>query len=241
MKRCDDEHGAPQVLDDDADGMRPRPLDAHGLVRPLLRGWFHAAAGLLAIPAGVVLVMRSSGVSGRVAAAVYAATLVMLFATSSLYHRWGSAGRARIWLRRLDHSSIFLLIAGSYTPVCVLVLSGWRGAVLLATVWAAALTGVVLKLARFDSSHRIGFALYLIIGWAAILAMPSLVGALSARSLLLLVVGGAVYTVGAIILATRFPNPFPRVFGYHEVWHVLVVVAAALHYVAITDVLTAAH
>lgn len=241
MMVCDDEHGEASAKGADADVVRSRPLDAHGAVKPLLRGWFHAVAALAAVPAGVVLIARSSGMTARIAAGVYAATLVMLFAASSLYHRFGGVGRARIWLRRLDHSSIFLLIAGSYTPLCVLVLSGWHGAFLLATVWAAALIGVVLKLARFDSCHRIGFALYLTMGWAAVIAMPSFVGALAARSLAMLVGGGILYTVGAVILATRFPNPFPNVFGYHEVWHVLVVVAAALHYVVISDVLTTPH
>lgn len=218
--------------------MNGRHIDVHGLVKPLLRGRIHAAAVVAAIPAGVALIANASGIEARVAAAVYAASLVALFAASSTYHRFRGSGRWLSVLRRLDHSSIYLLIAGSYTPVCLLVLSPAYGIPLLTTIWAAAIAGVVMKLVRFEGSHRIGFALYITMGWAAVIAMPGLVGGVSSGTLALLGIGGVIYTLGAIVLATRVPNPFPRVFGYHEVWHVMVVVAAALHYVALHDVLT---
>jgi hemolysin III len=211
-------------------------VDAHGLIKPILRGRIHLAALVIAVPAVVALVVAAAGVEAKLAVATYGATLVLLFAASSAYHRLGRPGRTQAWLRRLDHSSIFLLIAGSYTPICLVALSRWWSGALLGAVWAAAVVGVVLKLFRFERSHRLGFALYLTMGWAVVAALPGLVTALDPSTLALLVAGGVLYTLGAIVLATRFPNPAPRVFGYHEVWHVMVVAAAALHYVAIRGV-----
>ena len=215
-------------------GMPTVSVDLEGLVKkPWLRGRIHLAALVAAIPAAPALVVASGGREAKVAAAAYGTTLVLLFAASSAYHRLGRSGRAMVVLRRLDHSSIFLLIAGSYTPVCLVALSGWWSVVLLVAVWTAAVVGVVLKLVRFEKSHRLGFALYLTMGWAVLAALPALLQSVDRWTLVLLVVGGVLYTVGAVVLATRFPNPFPRVFGYHEVWHLMVVVAASLHYLAI--------
>ena len=211
-------------------------VDVHGQQKPLLRGRIHAAGFFVALPAGVALVTSASGASARVGAAVYALSLVALLGASSAYHRFGRGGRRQRILRRLDHSSIYVLIAGSYTPLCLLALPGWWGRSLLFAVWAAAILGVTLKLTRFDSSHRIGFVLYLAMGWAVLVAAPTLASALEPSTLGLLVAGGVVYSVGAAVLGTRVPNPFPRVFGYHEVWHLMVVVAAVLHYVAIYGV-----
>jgi hemolysin III len=219
--------------------MEPVPgleIDVHGAVKPILRGRIHAVAFFVAIPAAIALVVASGGVEAKVAASTYGFTLVLLFAASSAYHRFGR-GRTLEWLRRLDHSSIFLLIAGSYTPVCLIALSGWWASVLLVAVWTAAIVGVLLKLFRFEHSHKLGFALYLTMGWALIAALPGLVTNLDTSTLALLFAGGLLYTIGAIVLATRFPNPFPRIFGYHEVWHVMVVAAASLHYLAIRGVI----
>lgn len=215
-------------------------VEVPALAKPFLRGRIHAAAVIAAVPAGIALIVRASGAEARVAAAIYAVSLVALFAASSSYHRFRGSERVRTILRRLDHSSIYVLIAGSYTPLCLLVLPKPYGVPLLATVWAACIVGVVMKLVRFERSHRIGFALYLTMGWALVIATPGLVHGVSGGTLALLGIGGLLYTVGAIVLATRFPNPFPRVFGYHEVWHVMVVVAAGLHYVALQHVLAAA-
>ena len=220
--------------------VQTRDLDVHGLAKPMLRGRIHAAALVASLPAAIVLVVAAPGAGRRLAAAVYGVTLVALFAASSAYHWFSGAERFRLWLRRLDHSSIYLLIAGSYTPVCVLSLSGWLRPTMLVTVWAAALIGITLKLARFDSSHGIGAVLYITMGWAAVITMPSMLAIVPFSTVALLVIGGVLYTVGAIVLATRFPNPFPRVFGYHEVWHVMVVVAAAVQYAAIHGLVTQA-
>ena len=211
-------------------------VDRLNLVKPFLRGRIHLAALVVAVPAAIALVAASQGVEAKVAASAYGTTLVMLFAASSAYHRLQRADSAREWLRRLDHSSIFLLIAGSYTPVCLVALSGWWSGSLLIALWAAAIVGVVLKLARFERSHKIGFALYLIMGWAVLAAFPQMLTSIAPSALVLLFAGGVLYTVGAVVLATKFPNPFPRIFGYHEVWHVMVVAAAGLHYFAIRGV-----
>lgn len=214
-------------------GMPSVSVDIEGFVKPWLRGRIHLAALVAAIPAAIALVVASGGSVAKVAAAAYGTTLVLLFAASSAYHRLGRSGTAFAVLRRLDHSSIFLLIAGSYTPVCLVALSGWWASALLVAVWTAAVVGVLLKLFRFEHSHKLGFALYLTMGWALVAALPGLVTNLGTSTLVLLVAGGVLYTVGAIVLATRFPNPFPRYFGYHEVWHVMVVAAAVCHFVAI--------
>jgi len=219
---------------------RDRSLtDVHGLQRPVLRGRIHAYGLIVAVPAGLALVASAQGATARAATAVYALSLVALLAVSSAYHRLASSDRSRRWLRRLDHSTIYLLIAGSYTPICVLVLDGWWGWSLLVGVWAAAALGIVLKLVRFDTSHKLGAALYIVMGWAVLVATPVIVTVITPATLALLAAGGVIYTVGAIVLLTRFPNPFPRVFGYHEVWHTMVVVAAMLHYVAIRGIVVA--
>lgn len=219
--------------------MRTPQIDVHGLAKPFLRGRIHAAGLVAAVPAAIVLVLAAPGSGRRLAAAVYGATLITLFAVSTAYHRFRGADRVRAWLRRLDHSSIYLLIAGSYTPVCVLSLSGWLRPAMLVTVWAAALIGVTLKLARFDSSHKIGAVLYIAMGWIAVVSFPSMLSVAGVSTVVLLAIGGVLYTVGAVVLATRFPNPFPRVFGYHEVWHMMVVIAAAVQYAAIHRLVTA--
>jgi hemolysin III len=214
-------------------------VDVHGRVRPLLRGWSHLVAAVVALPAGVALVAHASGAEARAAAAVYALSLLALFTASSSYHLGLGGVRRTPALRRLDHSSIYLLIAGSYTPVCLVVLATSPGLPLLVALWVAAIAGVTMKLTRFDGSHRVGFALYLTMGWAAIIALPGLIDGVSSSSLWLLGLGGVVYTTGAIVLAARAPNLVPGVFGYHELWHVMVIVAAAMHYVVFWDVLAA--
>jgi len=215
-------------------------IDVHGLVKPMLRGRIHLAGLVAAVPAGIFLVADAGSATARTGAAIYAATLVALFAASSAYHRLGRTARSMTWLRRLDHSSIYLLIAGSYTPLCLLALRGWWGGLLLAAVWITAAVGVVLKLGWFDRSSRVGGVLYIVMGWAAVAATPKFVSTLSPTTLALLAAGGVLYTLGAVVLATRTPNPFPRVFGYHEVWHAMVLVAVVLHFAAIHGVVSTA-
>jgi hemolysin III len=220
--------------------MAPPMVDVHGLVKPLLRGRLHLGALVVAVPAVVVLIVMARGAAATTSAAVYGTTLVALFAISGAYHRFDPASRWCLVLRRLDHSMIYLLIAGSYTPFAAVAIGGKLGLALIATVWSLALFGVALKLRWFDRSHAVGSGLYIGIGWLAIFAAPAMIHRVSALSFALLLLGGLAYTGGAIILGTRRPDPFPRVFGYHEVWHSLTIAAAAFHYIAIASVVRAA-
>lgn len=203
--------------------------DVHGRHKPMLRGRLHAVAFVVAIPAGAHLVATAGTGLARVAAVVYATSLVALFGASAAYHRLGRAEPWQHRLRRLDHASIYVLIAGSYTPLCLLILPGtWRWGV-LGTIWASAALGVAMKLRRFHFA-RLGSVLYLVMGWAALVTLPLLVSRLSAEVLVLLAAGGVVYSLGALVLARKRPDPWPLVFGYHEIWHTMVVVAGACHY-----------
>jgi hemolysin III len=218
----------------------PSPDQARLLDQPRLRGRLHQLAFVAAIPAGVVVILSAHPARARVAATIYAVALMGLYGISSSYHRLARSPRARYWMKRLDHSMIYVFIAASYTPVGLLVLHGpWRIAI-LATVWVGALIGVLLKMLRLDRTSKLGFAMYLALGWAAVAGLPQMISGLSALDLGLLFAGGVLYTIGAVILACRRPDPLPKVFGYHEVWHTMVVAAAGCHYVIIRSVLAAA-
>jgi hemolysin III len=208
-------------------------VDVHGLVKPLLRGRLHVAAAIIAVPAALVLVAVAGSSLATVTAGVYGASLVTLFGVSGSYHRLGHTGRLQVWLRRADHASIYFLIAGSYTPVALVAIGGWEGWAMVAAVWAAAVAGGLMKLVWFDRTRVAGWVLYLGMGWIVVLATPVLVSHIRGGQLALLAGGGLAYTFGAVVLGRRWPDPLPRVFGYHEVWHAMVIVAAALHYAAI--------
>jgi hemolysin III len=197
-----------------------------------LRGRLHEAAFIVAIPAGLVLLFIAPGPIGKIACAVYWVALLSQFGVSATYHlgKWGE--RPHSWLRRLDHSAIFLLIAGTYTPFCLLALDGTASRVLLAVVWLGAIVGIVTKLWRADLNVLSGF-LYLGLGWAAIWLLPTLVHVLTPLELGLVIAGGALYTLGALVLATKWPNPFPRTFGFHGIWHAATVAAAGCLFTAI--------
>ncbi|MGH9085584.1 MAG: PAQR family membrane homeostasis protein TrhA [Acidimicrobiales bacterium] len=204
--------------------------------RPLLRGWMHLVCFFVAIPAGALVVIAATSGAARVGATVYAAGLVALFGVSGWYHRgrWSAAARRR--MQRLDHATIFMMIAGSYTPICLLVLEGWLAPVMLVVAWLGAAAGAVLSFVGAGHRTRVARgALYIVLGWASVIAAPQLVRHLSPAELALLALGGLLFTVGAIFLATNWPDPFPRVFGYHEVWHALVVAAVACHFAMITS------
>jgi hemolysin III len=215
-------------------------LDVHGLVKPLLRGRLHLGALVVALPAVVVLIASATTTRATAVATVYGSSLVAVFLVSSAYHRLGRSARTQQVLRRADHATIFLLIAGSYTPIAVLAIGGRAGRVLVVVAWSLAALGVALKLAWFHRARVAGAALYIGLGWMVVGAMPWLVRAVTGMELGLLVAGGLLYTVGAVVLARRRPNPVPRIFGYHEVWHTLVIVAAACHYVSIFSVVRGA-
>jgi hemolysin III len=195
-------------------------------VKPRLRGLLHEIAFFTSIPAGLALVAFAQTTSAKVAAVVYALGVSGLYGTSAAYHRGNWSERGRRWMRRLDHSMIFVLIAATYTPICVLGMQGRWGLVSLITVWSAATLGVTLGLAGIAEKHGIGFTLYLIMGWFAAVSFPALAHRLG-PSVVLIVIGGLAYTVGAIILGARWPDPRPDTFGYHEVWHTFTLVAGA--------------
>ncbi len=200
------------------------------LPKPTWRGRIHLVAFFLSIPAGLALVLLSEGVSAHVGAAIFAVSLAGLFGVSAFYHtgNWAPDVKAR-W-RRMDHAMIFVLIAGSYTPITLLALQPAWGISLLAIVWTVAVIGVTLALARFGALHRIGGYLYIGMGWIVVIALPAIVTSLSPSELGLLFAGGLLYTLGAIGLRLNRPNPRPLVFGYHEVWHAMTVAAAACHF-----------
>jgi len=200
------------------------------LPKPTWRGRIHLVAFFLSIPAGLLLVLLSEGVSAHVGAAIFAVSLAGLFGVSAFYHtgNWAPDVKAR-W-RRMDHAMIFVLIAGSYTPITLLALQPAWGISMLAIVWTVAVVGVTLALARFGALHRVGGYLYIGMGWIVVIALPAVVTSLSSSELALLFAGGVLYTVGAIGLRLNRPNPRPLVFGYHEVWHAMTVAAAACHF-----------
>jgi hemolysin III len=202
-------------------------------LKPLLRGRLHEAAFFASIPAGIALIVAARGVAAQVAAAIYAVSLTALYGASASYHRLRVQASTRAKLRRLDHSMIYVLIAGSYTPFVLLTFGVVWSAVLLSVVWGGAVAGIVVKVVRFEQWSKFGFALYLVLGWVIVLAGPTILRVLSINQLALLAAGGVIYTVGAIGVGTRWPNPAPRVFGYHEVWHSMVVLASVCHYAAI--------
>lgn len=204
------------------------------LAKPLWRGRIHQVAFFVSIPAGVALVLVADGWVARVAASVYAISLVAVFGASAAYHRGRWTAPALRRMKRLDHSMIFVLIAGSYTPIALLALDGPWTIVILSIVWTGAATGIVLKLVRIDGFNVLTGALYMILGWLALIAFPPMIQGMPPAALALAIVGGVLYTAGAIVFATRHPDPAPTVFGYHEVWHAFMVAAAACHFAMIT-------
>ena len=206
--------------------------------RPTWRGLLHSWAFVASIPAGVLLIITANGAAGRATAAVYTATLLAVFGTSAAYHRLARSYRARRIMQRLDHSMIYLLIAGTYVPICLVALPPRWGVPLLATVGGLGVVGMVIKLAGLRALQWLGYALYPAMGWAAVAAGPALATHLTPVQLALVVAGGVAYTIGFPILLVRRPDPWPHTFGYHEVWHGLTVVAAFLHFGAVASVVS---
>jgi hemolysin III len=207
--------------------------------KPLLRGFLHQFAFFAAIPAAILLLVTARPTAGRIAAGIYGLSLIALFGTSAAYHRLKWTERARARMRRLDHSMIYVLIAGTYMPFGILVLRAPWSIVVLGLVGGGAIAGILIQIFAFDRLRVLSSALYIVLGWAVLLAAPQIVRGLRVSALVALVVGGLLYTGGAIVLATKRPNPSPRVFGYHEVFHLSTVVAAVCHYTAVLLVVLA--
>lgn len=206
-----------------------RTVAASEDLKPLLRGVFHQWAFFAALVAVGILVGFAGSATARAAAIVYGLALAAMFGASALYHRVTWSERARRWMRRLDHSAIFLLIAGTYTPFCLLVLSEPLGLIVLAVVWGGAFLAGVINFAWIDAPKWATAVVGIALGWISVVALPQMPG----LEAILLAIGGVFYTAGALAYALRRPNPFPRVFGYHEVFHVLVVMAAATQFAAV--------
>ncbi len=222
------------------EGMRSaaaRP-DSVAPAKPLLRGVSHEIAAFAALAAWIALAALAPTFRGRAAANVYGASLFTLFLVSAVYHRRNWPPRARAWMRRLDHSAIFLLVAGTYTPVSLL-LPARSGLPLLGVVWAGAALGIVQSILWVHAPKPLVAAIYVALGWAVLPVLPALRAVLGTPALALLAAGGAAYTVGAVIYAARRPDPFPSVFGYHEVFHALVIAAAGCHLAVVARALPA--
>ncbi len=207
-------------------------------LKPRWRGRIHLVAFLVSIPAGLALVLLSRGVSAHVGASIFAVSLVGLFGVSAIYHTGNWAPHVRARLQRMDHAMIFVLIAGSYTPITLLALQPAWGISLLTVVWTVAVVGVTLALLHFAALHRLGGYLYIGMGWIVVIALPAVVTSLDSTELALLFAGGVLYTLGAIGLRLQRPNPRPLVFGYHEVWHAFTLAAGACHFALIFLVLS---
>jgi hemolysin III len=202
-------------------------------MKPRLRGVSHQYAFFAAMAAGAALVVLARGAEARVAVAVYALSLCAMFGASALYHRIDWPPRPSIWLRRLDHSMIYVLVAGTYTPFALLVLEPALGWTLLGVVWAGAVAGVMVSLVWIDAPRSLSAVLYVVLGWVGVMALPQLWDRAGAMAVALLATGGVLYTLGALVYTRRRPDPAPRVFGYHEVFHALVIAAAAAQFVAV--------
>jgi hemolysin III len=204
-------------------------------VKPRLRGVFHQWAFFAAVVAGVVLAALADGLRERLATWVYAAALAAMFGASAVYHRvdWRTPAR-RAWARRLDHSTLFLFIAGTYTPFALLAFGGVLAPVVLIAVWLGAVLGVAINLCWIDAPKWIGAIAYLAVGWVGVVAAPRLFSDLGVAAAVLVLVGGLLYTLGAVIYTMQRPDPFPLTFGYHELFHVLVIAAAVVQFVAVS-------
>ena len=205
--------------------------DAHAERRPTWRGWIHAGTFPVAIAAGIVLIVLADGVAAKWSAAVFMTTSLLLFGNSALYHRFDWGPRTKIVLKRIDHANILLLIAGTYTPIATLALSPPQGTLLLILVWSGALLGILFRVFWIGAPRWLYVALYLLLGWAAVMYLGDLLRA-SVAMMVLVIVGGLLYTGGAIVYALKRPNPWPGHFGFHEIFHVCTVLAFLCHWAA---------
>jgi hemolysin III len=212
---------------------RRKPVD---LGKPRMRGWLHTYAFFVAIVAGIVLSSLAAtrgGVAPVVSCAIYSLTICALFGTSALYHRRVWSERGYQIMRRLDHSMIFIFIAGTYTPFSVLLLSQTKATVILSIVWGGAILGVAMKMITPNAPRWVSAPLYVLLGWVAVAVLPDFLHNGGMAAFVLVIVGGLGYTVGAVLYALRKPNPWPKTFGHHEFFHACTLVAAISHQIAI--------
>ncbi|RYU14243.1 hemolysin III family protein [Nocardioides iriomotensis] len=208
--------------------------EAFDEVKPRLRGWLHLVTAPLALAAGIVLVALSPNATTRVGSAVFAGTAMVLFTVSAIYHRGRWSPRIWAFLRRFDHANIFLLIAGTYTPFSLLLLEGRNQVILLTTVWTGAVLGVLFRVFWTGAPRWLYTPIYLALGWAAVFFFRDFVHGTGAAVLTLMIVGGGLYTLGGLVYGFKKPDPFPRWFGFHEVFHTLTIAAFVTHYVGVS-------
>jgi hemolysin III len=226
--------GAREAAAERAEHAREVAAEAIAAVKPRLRGVSHEWAFFVSLLLGAALILAADTGRARLAVAIYAVSLSALFGTSALYHRveWKRPD-VRRWMRRLDHSMIFFLIAGTYTPFALLVLDGPLADAVLAVVWAGAIAGAVVETIWIDHPKWVAALIYISLGWIAVIPFPELWQEMGAAGTLLVAAGGLLYSAGAVVYATQRPNPNPAVFGYHEVFHLLVIAAAAAQFAAV--------
>ncbi|TFC80498.1 hemolysin III family protein [Cryobacterium sp. TmT2-59] len=216
-------------LEDDT----PQPVD----VRPTWRGWIHAGTFPVTIVAGIILLLAADGAAARWSSLVFVLSSMLLFGNSALYHRFDWQPRTKVILKRIDHANIFLLIAGSYTPIAVLALPPEKSTLLLSLVWGGAILGIAFRVFWIHAPRWLYVPLYLALGWGALMFIVDFFQA-NAAMMTLIMIGGLCYSVGAVVYGLKKPNPVPGVFGFHEIFHTLTVVAFLCHWVAILIIAT---
>jgi hemolysin III len=230
--------GASNTVGDVAEHIVDGVMDtAQALVKPRARGWIHLVSAVVAVLAGASLIAVSwplEGFKAGLATFIYTGSVVGMFTVSAIYHRvtWKTP-KARIWMKRLDHSMIFVLIAGTYTPFALLAMPHDQGVVVLYIVWGGAVAGVLLKMCWPTAPRWVGVPLYLVLGWVAAFYIAAILHHAGVAAMVLLAVGGVLYSVGGILYALRWPDPWPSTFGYHEFFHACTALAAICHYIAI--------
>jgi hemolysin III len=225
---------AREAMGERATAAKEATADALALVKPKLRGVSHQWAFFVSLVLGATLIVLAKTPKATFAVAVYAISLSALLGTSALYHRvdWKRSS-VRLWMRRLDHSMIFFLIAGTYTPFALLVLHGALASAILLVVWVGAIAGAIVEMVWIHHPKWVAALIYMSLGWVAAVAFPELWSAIGVAGTLLVAAGGLLYTAGAVVYATQRPNPNPAIFGYHEVFHLFVIAAAVAHFSAV--------
>lgn len=203
-------------------------------IKPLLRGHFHQAAFFTALGACVMLLLKTQSTLSMVACSVYSVTLVGLLGVSALYHRKNWTEKPRLLMRRIDHSAIYVFMGGSATPLCLLALEYDNGIKLLALMWGLAITGLTRSIFWPKAPKWVAAGFYMLAGWMALPYLPDFIESLGTSKAYTILFGGVLYTIGGMIYALKKPNPFPKYFGYHEIFHILVIVGAAIHFGVIT-------
>jgi hemolysin III len=225
---------ARDAIGERATAAKDAAADAIAAVKPRLRGVSHEWAFFISLFLGAALIIAAKTPKATLAVAIYAVSLSALLGTSALYHRvnWARPN-ARRWMRRLDHSMIFFLIAGTYTPFALLVLNGPLADAILVVVWIGAIAGAIVEMVWIEHPKWVAALIYLSLGWVAVISFPELWSSMGTTGTLLVAAGGLLYTAGAVVYAIQRPNPNPWVFGNHEIFHLLVIAAAAAHFAAV--------